>query len=176
MRSIAKFMSMLFLASFVFTGIVSAQEEAKPKGKKQQAQLSIVEQFLKALEPAELSDEQKTAVKEIMGAVQKDVTAKRTEAGITADVLKKRAAARKEGTEAGKKGPELKKHVEAALGLTPDQIKVLDETEKAIAKAKQEVGKKLSADQIAKLPEQARKSVEAPAPKQGGKKKNGADK
>jgi hypothetical protein len=62
------------------------------------------------------------------------------------------------------------------LGLTPDQIKVLDETEKAIAKAKQEVGKKLSADQIAKLPEQARKSVEAPAPKQGGKNKNGADK
>lgn len=176
MRSIAKFMSMLFLAGFVFSGVVNAQDEAKPKGKKQQGQLSVVDQFLKQLEPAALSDEQKAAVKEILGAVQKDVAAKRTEAGITPEILKKRAAARKEGTEAGKKGPELKKHVEAALGLTEDQIKILDETEKALAKAKQEIGKKLSPEQIAKLPEQAQKAVTAPAPKQGGKKKKDGDK
>lgn len=176
MRSIAKFMSMLVLAGFVFTGIVNAQDEAKPKGKKQQGQLSVVEQFLKQLEPAELSDEQKAAAKEILGAVQKDVAAKRTEAGITPEIMKKRAAARKEGTEAGKKGAELKKHVEAAMGLTADQLKVLDETEKALTKAKQEIGKKLSPEQIAKLPEQARKAVEMPAPKQGGKKKKESDK
>jgi hypothetical protein len=176
MRSIAQFMSMLVLASFVFTGIVNAQDEAKPKGKKQQGQLSVVDQFLKQLEPAELSDEQKAAAKEILGAVQKDVAAKRTEAGITPEILKKRAAARKEGNEAGKKGAELKKHVEAAMGLTADQLKVLDETEKALTKAKQEIGKKLSPEQIAKLPEQARKAVETPAPKQGGKKKKDGDK
>lgn len=176
MRSIAKFMSMLTLAGLVFAGVASAQDEAKPKGKKQPAQLSVVDQFLKQLEPAELNDEQKAAVKEVLGAVQKDVASKRTEAGITAEVLKKRAAARKEGTEAGKKGAELKKHVEAAMGLTADQVKVLGETERALAKAKQEIGKKLSPEQLAKLSEQVRKSVEAPAPKQGGKKKKDADK
>jgi len=175
MRSFAKFMSMLLITSFVFSGAVNGQDEAKPKGKKQQGQMSMVDQFLKQLEPAALSDDQKGAIKEMMAAVQKDITAKRTEAGVTAEILKKRTTARKEGTEAGKKGAELKKHVEAALGLSEDQLKVLDETEKALTKAKQEAGKKLTDDQIAKLPEQVRKAVSAPAAKQGGKKKQNSD-
>jgi hypothetical protein len=149
----------------------AAQE--KGKGKKQQAALSIVDQFLKALEPAELKDDQKEAIKSMMAEVQKDVVAKREAAGIKAEVLRKRAAARKEGSDAGKKGAELKQHVEAALGLSADQLKVLDETEKALSKAKLEAGKKLTADQIAKLPEQVRRSVQAPAGKEGGKKAKG---
>ena len=176
MKSLIKFLTVALLASFVFTSIGNAQDEGKPKGKKQNAQLNMVDQFLKQLEPAELSDEQKSTIKEMMSKVQEEVLAKRTEAGIKPEIMKKRAAARKEGSEAGKKGAELKKHVEAALGLSPEQLTVLDETEKAVAKVKQEVGKKLSAEQVAKLPEQFRKSLEPQAPKAGGKKKKDSDK
>jgi hypothetical protein len=176
MKSLIKFLTVALLASFVFTSIGNAQDEGKPKGKKQNAQLNMVDQFLKQLEPAELSDEQKSTIKEMMSKVQEEVLAKRTEAGIKPEVMKKRAAARKEGTEAGKKGAELKKHVEAALGLSQEQLTVLDETEKAVAKVKQEAGKKLSAEQVAKLPEQFRKSLEPQAPKAGGKKKKDSDK
>lgn len=176
MKSLIKFLTIALLATFVFSSVCHAQDEGKRKVKKQNAQLSMVDQFLKQLEPAELSQDLKSSIKEMMSKVQEDALAKRTEAGIKPEVMKKRAAARKEGSEAGKKGAELKKHVEAALGLSPEQLTVLDETEKAIAKVKQEVGKKLSTEQMAKLPEQFRKSLETPAPKAGGKKKKESDK
>ncbi len=173
MKTWLRFLSLLMIAS-LSVSVAVADEKTQEKGKgKKQAPLSIVEQFLKALEPAELKDDQKEAIKSMMSEVQKDVVGKREAAGIKAEVLRKRAAARKEGTEAGKKGAELKKHVEDALGLSADQLKVLDETEKALTKAKLEAGKKLSADQIAKLPEQVRRSVQAPAGKEGGKKAKG---
>lgn len=176
MRSMIKFLSLLLLTSLVVTNAVNAQDDAKPKGKRQQqGAMSVVDQFLKQLEPAALNDEQKAAVQEILGATQKDVAAKRKEAGITPEILKKRMAARKEGTEAGKKGAELKKHVEAAMGLSEEQVKVLDETEKALTKAKQQAVAKLSADQMAKLPEPMRKALEASPARQGVKKKKGAD-
>jgi hypothetical protein len=129
---------------------VQAQDGGK-KGKQDPA-TQMVTQFIKQLEKAELSEDQTAKVKEIMTKVAKDVTSKRTEAGITPEMMKKRVEARKKATEDGKKGKELKELVEASGDFSADQKKVFEETELLLNKARIEVGKLIPPEQTAKLP------------------------
>ena len=154
------------LALSVIVGI-SGNLLAQDKDAKKNPVTLIVTQFLKQIEKAELTADQTTKAKELMTKAAEDVSAKRTAGGISADILKKRTDAFKSAKESGKKGKEMQAAVEASLGLTEEQLKVYKETETILTKAKLEIGKLLSPEQIAKLPEQAQAAFKA---KEGGKK------
>ena len=119
----------------------------------------MVTQFMKQLEKADLKAEESTKIQDMFQKVAKEVAAKREAGGITADMLKKRTEAGKLAKEEGKKGKESQAAVEAAMGLNEDQTKVFKETEEMLAKVRVEIGKMLTAEQIAKLPEQAQSSL-----------------
>ncbi len=146
---------------------VNAQE----KGRKRDPAAALVTQLLKSLEKAELTADQTTKIKEAYAKVAADVTAKRTAGGITTETMKKRTEAFKAAKDAGKKGKEQQEMVNAAMGLTPDQTKLFAETEASLAKARVEIGKMLTPEQIAKLPEQSQNSLKEKATGKKGKKK-----
>lgn len=158
-------LSLCLLLVFAVGAPLSAQEKAK--GKKANPEMQIINNMMKQLEKAELTDEQSTKIKEMMKKIAGEIATKRTEAGITADKLKSRLDAMKSAKEAGKKGKDLQAAAEEAMGLTEEQKKVYADTEAMLAKARIEIGKMLTPEQMAKLPEQAQASMKEKA---GGKK------
>jgi septation ring formation regulator EzrA len=153
------------LAALFFVSGVSLAQDKNGKGS-QPAQMTKA--FMKQLEKAELSSEQSDKIKELFTKAAKEVSTKRTEGGITAEILKKRMEAMKAAREAGKKGKEVQAAVEAAVTLTDAQKKLLTETDELLSKARIEVGKLLKPEQIAKLPDQFQASLKE---KESGKKK-----
>jgi hypothetical protein len=148
----------------------SVSVNAQEKGDKKDPAKNIVTQFLKQLEKAELKEDETNKIKEMFQKVAKEVAGKRSEAGITPELMKKRAEAQKATKEAGKKGKEAQEAVESAMGMNADQFKVFKETEEMLAKVKVEIGKTLTAEQIAKLPEPAQNSLKEKPVKGKGKK------
>lgn len=164
------FIALMFVVSFSLSVGVSFAAQGNGKAGKGDPVNQIVNPFLKQLEKAELSDEQLTKVKEVMTKAAKEVTAKRTEGGLTKELLKKRADAAKTARESGKKGKQLKSEVDAASGFTDDQQKVFDETEVMLTKARIEAGKILTAEQLEKLPANFQANLKE---KESKKKKQG---
>ena len=74
----------------------------------------------------------------------KELSAK-VEAVLTDDQKAARKAAQKAGKDAGKKGPEIQADVTAALKLTDDQKKKMDEAQKALDAARGEMNKAIAA-------------------------------
>ena len=146
----------LLVAGAILANSVSLN--AQEKGDKKDPAKAMVTQFMKQLEKAELKDDESTKIKDMFQKVAKEVAAKREASGITADVLKKRTEASKKAKEDGKKGKETQALVEAAMGLNADQAKVFAETEEMLAKVRVEIGKVMTAEQLAKLPEHAQNS------------------
>ncbi|MCA9193256.1 MAG: hypothetical protein KDB03_15905 [Planctomycetales bacterium] len=133
----------------------------------------MVATLLKNLEPAGLNAEQKQKIEELYSKVAKDVSSKRKEAKIPNDVFKKRQAASEEAKAAGKKGKALQEAVNKAIGLSDEQVKIWNETNEAMAKAKLEVGKLLTAEQIDKVEKPLKTALTAKAPEEGKKKGKG---
>ncbi len=160
-------LSLISVAAILFHSVtLIAQDKG---GKKDPAKMKVT-QFMKQLEKAELKDEETTKIKDMFEKVAKEVAAKRTQSGITVDILKKRTEASKAAKENGKKGKEIQAAAEEAMGLTADQTKVFKETEEMLGKVRLEVGKLLTAEQLAKLPEQAQNAFKEKTGK--GKKTN----
>jgi hypothetical protein len=145
---------------------------AQAKGDKTTPATQMVKQFMKQLEKAELSSEQSSKISDLYIKVAKEVSAKRTDAGITAEVLKKRTEATKSARDAGKKGKEIQSAGEAAMNLSEAQKIVMTETEAALSKVRIEVGKMLKPEQLAKLSEQFQANLK----EKTGNKKNKANK
>ena len=144
--------SLLLAAAVLFqSGSLTAQE----KGSKKSPSAAMVTQFMKQLEKAELPEEMSSKVKETFAKVATEVSTKRTESGITGDMLKKRTEAMKTAKEEGKKQKEAQAAADAAMGLTAEQTTVFKETEAMLAKVRVEIGKMMTPEQMAKLPEQA---------------------
>lgn len=149
--------------------INSLSLNAQEKGNKKDPAKAMVTQFMKQLEKAELKDEESTKIKEMFSKVATDVAAKRKASGITADILKKRTDASKAAKEEGKKPKEIQAAAEAAMGLNADQTKVFKETEGLLGKVRVEIGKLLTPEQLAKLPNHAQNSFKE---KTGNRKNN----
>jgi hypothetical protein len=66
--------------------------------------------------------------------------------------------ATKAAKEEGKKQREIQAAAEAAMGLTAEQLVVFKETEELLGKVRVEIGKMMTPEQMAKLPEQAQNS------------------
>ena len=144
--------SLLVAAAILFqSGSLTAQE----KGGKKAPSAAMVTQFMKQLEKAELPEEMSAKVKETFAKVATEVNTKRTESGITGDMLKKRGDAMKTAKEEGMKQKEAQAAADAAMGLTAEQTTVFKETEAMLAKVRVEIGKMMTPEQMAKLPEQS---------------------
>jgi hypothetical protein len=162
------------LALALMTGnVLFGQDATKKGGKKGDPVKQQVSNFLKALEPAELTDEQKKEIEELFTKTAKEVVAMRKEAEIPGDIFKKRTEASKEARDAGKKGKELEKAINEKLGLTEKQIKCWTETAEMLSKTKLMIGKLLKEEQIAKFEGQLKSSLTGV--KEAGKKKKKAD-
>ena len=99
------FVSVLAIVAILCGSLVlNAQEK---KGGKKDPAAALVTQFMKQLEVAGLTAEQSTKIKELYTKAATVAATKRTEGGITADILKKRSDASKAAKEAGKKGKEI---------------------------------------------------------------------
>ena len=79
--------------------------------------------------------------------------------------MKKRVEATKKNKADGTKGKEAQISIESAMGLNAEQLKVFKETEELLTKARVEIGKLMSAEQIAKLPDQVQNSLKEKAVK-----------
>lgn len=160
-----------FLSLFAIAALLinSVSLNAQDKGDKKDPAKAMVTQFMKQLEKAELKDEETTKIKEMFSKVATEVAAKRKTSGITTELLKKRTDASKAAKEEGKKGKEIQTAAEAAMGLTDDQTKVFKETEEMLGKVRVEIGKLLTPEQLAKLPDQAQNAFKE---KTGKGKKN----
>ena len=174
MRSLMSILSLFALVGLLVTS-VGAQEKKKGEKKKGgDPAKTIVNTFMKNLEPAELSAEQKTKIEDIIGKAAKEAVEKRSAANISNSMAQKRTKATKEERDAGKKGADLKKAVAEKLGLTEAQIKTMDETDAIIAKAKVEAGKLLTEEQMGKLKDDQFKASLKEKAKGKGKKKKAA--
>ena len=160
--------SILSLLAIAALFINSVSLNAQDKGDKKDPAKAMVTQFMMQLEKAELKDEETTKIKEMFSKVATEVAAKRKTSGITTELLKKRTDASKAAKEEGKKGKEIQTAAEAAMGLTADQTKVFKETEEMLGKVRVEIGKMLTPEQLAKLPDQAQNAFKEKAGK--GKK------
>jgi hypothetical protein len=147
---------------------VQAQEKGKRKKGNASPEQQMIDQFMKQLEKAEMTEDQSTKIKELWTKIAKEVTKTRTEGGITSEILKKRSEVTKEAREAGKKQKEVQEAVDKALALNDAQKKVMQETEAQLSKVRIEIGKLLKPEQIEKLSPQTKDILKE---KEGRKKK-----
>jgi hypothetical protein len=144
---------------------LSAQDAAKKAGRGD-PETAMVNQFLKQLEPAGLSQETTTKIKENFTKTAKEVMAKRKAVNLTPQMLKDRAEASKKAREDGKKPKEVREIALAAMKANEEQKKVLVETEEMLTKTRIEIGKLLTEEQMGKLPKQFQVNLkEAPTKK-----------
>jgi len=159
----------LFAVMSVVLSNASAQDGVKSGGKSD-PETAMTNQFLKQFEPATLDQTTTEKIKEIFGKAAKEVVAKRKQAGVTPQMLKKRTDAVKQAREEGKKPKEIREIGFNAMGATEEQTKVVLETEEMLAKARVAVGKILTDEQKSKLPKQLQTNLKEPPPP---KKSNG---
>lgn len=134
--------------AMAIAGPVIAQEKAKRKERKRpgparQREVRLVP--LRLLEGIELTDEQKTTLKELrkeMGPKLQEIRKKMI--GIISDEQRKaRAEAVKAAKEAGKTGKELREAVQAAVKLTEEQKAKMAEVRKAMGELQKEIRQKI---------------------------------
>ena len=151
---------------------VMAQDEAKAKNKdkKKGGGASPAMQLIKQLGPVGLTEDQTKKIKDMGKASMEALNKMKEEAGITTEVMKKRAEASKAVKESGKKGKEMNAAIAEKAGLTKEQMEVFGKMNSARQKFQREVIAMLSDDQKAKLPEKMQRLMKAGGKKASGKK------
>ncbi|MBM3999747.1 MAG: hypothetical protein FJ297_09455 [Planctomycetes bacterium] len=135
-------------------GSLAAQEKKNKKSKgNAAAQNPVIKQLTEQLKALELSEEQQAKVKELVAGTNEKLAAiakDRLEL-VGEEGLKKMNAARKEATDAGKKGKEVQDAVNASAGLSDEQIAKLKDIQAKqqtiVAELKKSVGGLLTEEQ-----------------------------
>ncbi|MEM0926540.1 MAG: hypothetical protein AAGJ83_10920, partial [Planctomycetota bacterium] len=129
---------------------------------------------LKQFKEADLTDEQEAKIKELAQAYGKETLAMREKVGLTAEIMKKRAAAQKELKESGLKAKELAQAVNEKAGITKEQAAVLQKSNTLRIQMIVKAYAMLTADQQGKLPERIQTTAtKEPAKGKGKGKKKG---
>ena len=152
-----------------------AQDDAAGKKKKKgkRNQQNAASQVLKQLEKLGLSDDQVAKIKELGKEVSAKMKEMRTDAGITAELTKKRAEVVKAMKESEKKGAELAAAINKEAGFTEAQVAALKLINEVRQKFNKEVVGLLTDEQKENLP--ARLKRAAGGNKGKGKKGRGDD-
>ncbi|MEM6469537.1 MAG: hypothetical protein AAF802_08185 [Planctomycetota bacterium] len=174
---------LVFLSLALLVTPVVAQE-ATGKKKRTRGRGNSANFVLKQFKDAELTDEQQAKVKELAKGFGESSMAMRKEAGLTDEVMKKRAAAQKELKDSGMKQKELTKAINEKAGLTTEQAEVLKKSNALRVQLMVKVFAMLIEEQQAKLPERiqtmAKRNAKADSKGEGKgkgkkKKKDGQD-
>ncbi len=163
---------------------VCLAEDAEPKKKKRDAagKNSPAAALLNQLKDAGLTDEQKTKIEALAKKSMEGMRAARKEAGITPELMKKRAEAAKALKESGKSPAEIAEAADKEAGLTEAQVVAFKKANAARSELLKAAVALLSDEQKANLPKrmlaatkgkgQAKEPGQAKAK---GKKKTEAD-
>ena len=141
----------------MFASVAVADDEpAKKKRRATNPRNNMVTAVMKQLEKAELTDEQKTKIQELAKKSMAQLKEARQAAGITPELMKKRAAAMKELRETGekKKLVELTAEANKKAGVTEQQAEVFKKSNAARAALIKSAVALLSDEQKEKLPKQ----------------------
>ena len=170
-----KTIGVAILAAVIALPASAADDDAKKKkGKGKRGQQNVANQLLKQLEEVGLSDEQIAKVKELGKAAAASMKQLRDDAGITAELQKKRTEVQKALRESGKKGKELIAEINKAAGFSEAQAAALAKVNQARTKFQKEVIALLSDEQKAKLPERLQRAAKSNQKGKGKKKKDAA--
>lgn len=153
MRSIAKCFLLVAMAALMTVPMFAAEDGKKGKGKGKGRRPQAGAQLMKQLEKAELSDEQKGKVKEVIAKYAKEIAEAQKGVG---DARKAIGEARKKALDDGKKGKELAAAINA-VELTADQRAALTKSRELNVKMRQEIGKLLTPEQREKAGFRGRK-------------------
>ncbi len=158
--------------SAVMIGPVSADDtKGAKKDRKKQQRSAMATQLIKRLQEVKLTDDQVAKIKElgkVAGVKSKEI---REQAGITQEIIKKRAEAQKSLKDSGKKGKQLQAAINEQAELTEQQAKAMNELAELRSKLQQDAIALLTDDQKQILP----KRLQRAAKNSVKKKKNKAD-
>ncbi|QDV88129.1 hypothetical protein [Planctomycetes bacterium TBK1r] len=147
--------TLLGLTCALVLSTASIAEDAPEKKRKNNtaARKAPAANVLNQLKDVGLTEEQTTEIQSLAKKTAAETQAALKEAGITPEIMKKRAAAQKELKESGKKPAEISAAINEKLGLTKDQIAVLKKSNARRASLLKNAVALLTEDQKAKLPE-----------------------
>ncbi len=161
------------LASLITVPAVAEEEKAAKKKRNQGARKSAAVLVLKQLEPVGLTEDQIAKIKEIGAASTEKMKSIREEAGLTPEIMKKRAAAQKSLREAGKKGKDLAAAINEEAGLNEAQAAALVKINESRQKFHKDVIAILTDEQKEKLPAKLQRLTNAGERKNKGQAKAG---
>ncbi len=166
----------VFLMAVLSTLLVlpATAQEAKKKGDAN-ANNRLVAQFLKQLEPAKLTDEQVAKAKELGKEMNAKMTELRKEAGITAELQKKRTEVIKKMQDSELKGKERMDAINKEVGLTEEQAAAMVKINQMRTEFQTKVVGMLSDEQKAALPEKLTNALKAAGKPAKGKKKKDSE-
>ncbi|WP_442509526.1 Spy/CpxP family protein refolding chaperone [Novipirellula sp. SH528] len=160
--------------------VTVSADDAKPKKKGERAggKNAGVAQLLKPFEAVDLTEEQTAKIKVLGKAMNEKSEAIREEAGITQELVKKRAEAMKAARESGKKGKELAAEVDAKAGLSEAQVNAMKKVTELRHKFMQDAVALLTPEQKENLPARVKGAGKEEGKEKGkgkGKKKKDAE-
>jgi Spy/CpxP family protein refolding chaperone len=161
MKSLAHKLVLLTVALLLALPLCAAEGGKKKGGKKGQGKDQIV-QLKEKLEKANLTDEQKTKVKEVFAKFEGKIAEARK--SVPPEVQKAMGEARKKAADEGKKGKELEEAVRSAVTLTEEQ--------KAAFAKLQELQRGMQKELASILTQEQRDAVGLRMGREGGKKRN----
>jgi hypothetical protein len=139
---------------------VFAQDAATKKRKGQaRGQQTMSAQLLKQLEELKLTEDQVAKIKELGKTMDAKAKALRDEAGITPELMKKRAEAQKSLKDSGKKGKDLMAAVNETAGFNEAQTAAMQKINEARTAFQKQVVAMLSDEQKEKIPEALKRAV-----------------
>lgn len=162
----------LTVALAICTSVGAADAPEKKKKKNAGNRNNPAMNIMKQLADVELTEEQQSKIKEMAKESMAALKAAQKEAGITPEVMKKRAAAQKELKDSGVKGKELAQAINEKAGLTEAQAAGMAKISELRSTMMKGAIALLTDEQKAKLPERmARMAKAGKAGKGKGKKK-----
>ncbi len=134
---------------FVLVGSTANAQQEKKKRRRRGAPLAG--QLVAQLKKADLTEEQQTKLKELIGKYGKEIKELRDKAGLSAEQRKARGAAAKEANEKGLKGKKRREFVAEAIGMNEAQKEAQEELAKLQGKLRKEAMALLTPEQKQKL-------------------------
>ena len=169
MKSVSRML--VCLVALLLVSPSFGQDEPAKKGNKAGKGKAASAAMMEKLAAVQLTEEQKPKLAEL--AKEFDTTmATLKEAGLTQELMKKKADAMKQAREEGKKGKNVEADVVASLNLTTEQQDALKKATAAQTKFQKGIATTLTAEQIATLPEAVQQQLgRAKEPGKKGKAK-----
>lgn len=154
-------MRSLLLSALMLFVVSNLQAEETKKGKKKKgANRTVQAQILKSLSDVGLTKEQTAKINDMGNEVDAAIKKVNQEAGIDAEVMKKRAAAVKSVKDSDKKGKARQAAINEAAGLSEKQVAGLAKAMELRQKFQRDVIGMLTAEQKEKLPKNLKRFAE----------------